>query len=138
MPGTNHDIEAGFLDNLSFSLRPAAADLLMHYRLKQLLQMQKEGAFPELTSRFDLTAAQWLTVINAVILSKISYFRIIPEMKDEHLKVLQYAASHALHQPGMSLIEIYKRTEQSYTYFSQFVLKMIEVKKIKAQLKKAK
>lgn len=137
MPGTNHELEAGFMDALSFSLRPAAADLLMHYRLRQLLNMRKEGPLPELTRRFDLTTQQWLKILDAVILSKISYFRITPDIKEEHLEILQKAAGFALHQPGMSLTEIYKRTEKNYTFFSQVILKMMEVKRIKAQLQKA-
>lgn len=136
MPGTNHDIEAGFLDNLSFSLRPAASDLLMHFRLKQLLEMRQSGPTEDLEKRFDLTLPQWFTVLDAVILTKISYFRIVPEMKTKHLDILQKAAGIALHQPGMGLDEIYRKTEQSYSYFSQTILKMLEVRRIKSQLRK--
>lgn len=136
MPGTNHEIESGFMDSLSFSLRPAATDLLMHYRLKQLLQIRKGGPYPELTRRFDLTPAQWLTVTDAVILTKLTYFQIHVDMTNEHLDLMHEAAANSLLHPGMSLQDMYQKTEMQYGYFAQFVLKLIEVRRLKENLKK--
>jgi hypothetical protein len=138
MPGTNHEIEPGFMDALSFSLRPAATDLLMHYRIKQLMEMKREGPYFEVKHRFELTPDQWNTVLNTVLLSKLSYFLITPEMKDEHLDLIQKIAGECLGQPGMSLKAILERTENSYTFFSQFILKIIEVKRLKQQIRRTK
>lgn len=134
MPGTNHSMETGFLDPLPNLLRPAAADLLQYYRLKQLVQMRKEGPFAELTGRFQLTSAQWFRALDAVILTKVTYFELYPEMDTRHIKLLLKTIGLALNEPGITLGELLKRAENRYLYFNEWLQKMVEINRYKIAL----
>jgi hypothetical protein len=85
MPGRNHTVEAGFLDALPASYRDAAADLLHFYRLSQLLDMRQNGVYPEVQNRFDLKPIQWFEILDAVILTKVSYFDVTTQMSPKHI-----------------------------------------------------
>lgn len=128
MPGRNHTVEAGFLDALPNSQRPAAADLLHYYRLKQLVEMRKNGVFPELLSRFELRDEQWLEALDAVILTKISYFDVSTNMSPRHINKLLEITAYALHRPGASLGEIYKQVEKDYAFFAGWLKQVHSVR----------
>lgn len=134
MPGTNHTMETGFLDPLPNMLRPAASDLLQYYRLKQLIEMRKEGPYPEVTQRFQLSTAQWFRALDAVILTKVTYFELFPEMKTEHIKLLLKAIGLAMNEPGITISELLKRSENRYMYFEEWLHKLVEVNRIKIAL----
>lgn len=134
MPGTNHSMETGFLDPLPNLLRPAAADLLQYYRLKQLIEMRKEGPYPELTQRFQLTTAQWFRALDAVILTKVTYFDLFPEIKTEHIKLLLKAIGLAMNEPGITINELLKRSENRYLYFEEWLKKLVEINRVKIAL----
>ncbi|MDX1795576.1 MAG: hypothetical protein R3219_02520 [Hydrogenovibrio sp.] len=131
MPGSNHQMESGFLDELPHSLRPAAADLLQNYRLKQLIEMRKEGPYPELAKRFHLKTPQWFQVLDAVLLSKISYFELSSNMRADHIRLLMKTIALATNEPDITLTDLLKKTEKRYTFFSDWIRKFIEINRSK-------
>lgn len=128
MPGRNHSVEAGFLESLPNSLRPAAADLLHYYRLSQLITMRKEGVFEDLKERFDLKELQWIQALDAVILTKVSYFDVSTLMTPKHINKLLEIAAFALHEPDASLGELYKRVEKDYVFFADWLKQVHDVR----------
>lgn len=128
MPGRNHTVEAGFLDALPNSQRDAAADLLHYYRLKQLVEMRLNGVYPELKQRFDLKTHQWLQSLDAVILTKVSYFDVTVHMSPKHINKLLEITAFALNEPGATLGEIYKRVEKDYSFFADWLKNVHEVR----------
>lgn len=134
MPGTNHNMESGFLDPIPHLLRPAATDLLQFYRLKQLIQMRKEGPYPELMNRFHLTTPQWFRVLDAVILTKVTYFELFQEMPTSHMKLLLKTIGLAMNEPDITLTEIHRRAENRYLYFTEWTQKLIEINRTRIAL----
>ncbi|QBZ83894.1 hypothetical protein GHNINEIG_01962 [Hydrogenovibrio crunogenus] len=128
MPGRNHSVEAGFLDALPNSLRPAAADLLHYYRLSQLIIMRKEGVDDDLKKRFDLKTMHWLQVLDAVILTKVSYFDVTTQMTPKHINKLLEITAFALHEPDATLSELIKRVEKDYVFFADWLKQVHEVR----------
>lgn len=128
MPGRNHSVEAGFLDSLPNSLRPAAADLLHYYRLSQLIKMRKEGVDDNLQQRFDLKTIQWFQALDAVILTKVSYFEVSTQMPPKHINKLLEITAFALHEPDATLSELYKRVEKDYVFFADWLKHVHEVR----------
>lgn len=128
MPGRNHPVEAGFLDTLPNSQRPAAADLLHYYRLKQLIEMRRQGVYPELQKRFDLKTTQWFEALDAVILTKVSYFDVTLQMSPRHINKLLEITAFALNDPGATIGEMYKRVEKDYTFFAGWIKNVHEVR----------
>lgn len=128
MPGRNHSVEAGFLDALPNSLRPAAADLLHYYRLSQLIMMRKEGVDDDLKKRFDLKTMHWLQVLDAVILTKVSYFDVTTQMTPKHINKLLEITAFALHEPDATLSELIKRVEKDYVFFADWLKQVHEVR----------
>lgn len=128
MPGRNHSVEAGFLDALPNSLRPAAADLLHYYRLSQLIKMRKEGVDDDLKKRFDLKITQWFQALDAVILTKVSYFEVSTQMSPKHINKLLEITAFALHEPDATLSELFKRVEKDYVFFADWLKQVHEVR----------
>ncbi|MBD3612757.1 MAG: hypothetical protein HUJ13_10185 [Hydrogenovibrio crunogenus] len=128
MPGRNHSVEAGFLDALPNALRPAAADLLHYYRLSQLIKMRKEGVDDDLKKHFDLKTIQWFQALDAVILTKVSYFEVSTQMTPKHINKLLEIAAFALHEPDATLSELLKRVEKDYVFFADWLKQVHEVR----------
>jgi len=138
MPGRNHTIEAGFLDELPVSLRATAADLLHYYRLKQLLEMHFKGVDGYLSNQFALSPTQWQKVLDAVILTKVSYFEVTPQMSPKHINRLIEITAFALHEPKPTLSGLYKQVERHYPYFASWLKKVQTVREEILKIAKAK
>lgn len=138
MPGRNHTIEAGFLDELPVSLRAPAADLLHFYRLKQLLDMHFNGVDDYLSKQFSLSPTEWQKVLDAVILTKVSYFEVTPQMSPKHINRLIEITAFALHEPKPTLAGLYKQVERHYPYFASWLKNIQHVREDILKIAKAK
>ncbi|KUJ72797.1 hypothetical protein [Thiomicrospira sp. WB1] len=121
MPGLNHTIEANFLDALSQNLRPAAMELLRDYRLRQMLDMLLDGPTSSIEQRYELDPTQWQELLEAVILTKVTYFEINPGMQHQHLKILIEIASYCLHQPHASISQLIEFTKKETPYMAEWL-----------------
>lgn len=131
MIGTNHMVEAGFMDKLPFTHRDAALDLLKFFRLKQLVEMRQTAPTLELRKRFNLTSDQWTEVLNAIILTKLSYFTISMSYPNTYINKLLEIAAYALGTPGSSLGEMYAKTEKEFPFFARWLKSAHDVKLLK-------
>ncbi len=138
MIGTNHTVESGFMDNLPFSLRDAAIDLLKFYRLKELILMYQTEPPLRVRNEFNLTSNQWQQTLRAVILTKVSYFTISPNFPNPYINKLLEIAAYALQTPDATLTEMYHQMEREYPYFARWLLNIHQVKLIKYKKLQAK
>lgn len=129
MPGRNHTIEVNFLDALQENARPAAMNLLHDHRLRQMLDMRLDGPSETLMQRHELTLDEWQTVLNAVILTKVSYFELSHKMSVRHLAKLIEIAAFCLNQPGASLLQLIDITKQNYPYMADWLKKALSIQK---------
>lgn len=134
MIGTNHSVEAGFMDKLPFTHRDAALDLLKFSRLKQLVDMRLTQPSQFLQDRFSLTPEHWNEVLNAVILTKLSYFTISPSYPNAYINKLLEIAAYALSLPGGSIGEMFSITEKEYPFFARWLKSAHDVKLLKYRL----
>lgn len=76
MLGSSHNVDPSFVNNLPLALRDPAAALIRISSLKTMLEMRNTPSCHFLYNDFSLSNNQWQTVLNATILTKISYFEI--------------------------------------------------------------
>ncbi|WP_157760800.1 hypothetical protein [Hydrogenovibrio halophilus] len=127
MPGMNHEFEANFLDELPPVTREAAASLLQFYRLRQLMDMRQFGPDKRMSEDFDLTPSQWNQVLDAVILTKVSYFVIDTSMPPKYIKKLLDIAGWALEEPETNLQQMKRLTQRNYPFFYDWLKKVESV-----------
>lgn len=135
MPGSNHDIDASFMDALPFSLREAALNLLRYSSLSQMLEMVRNEPSDYLGSQFSLTSQQWNQVLNAVILTKISYFQISLEFPDVYINKLLEIAAFSFGMSGSNPAELYQAMLNQHPVFAEWIKKSLMIKQQKTRLK---
>ncbi|SFR53629.1 hypothetical protein [Thiomicrospira sp. ALE5] len=120
MPGTSHQIELQFLNNLSFAASDAAQDLLTHETLKVLLKFLVDGPNEFYKKNHPkLTDLEWNKTFRAVILAKLSYFEINRYFTDQEIDKWFEIAQTAFEMPWESPVQMYKRVEHQYPYFAK-------------------
>ena len=119
------------MDRLPFTHRDAALDLLKFNRLKLLVEMRQTAPPMALRNRFLLTSEQWTETLDAVILTKLSYFTISLSYPNSYINKLLEIAAYALGKPGMSLAEMYAMTEKDYPYFARWLKSAHDIKLLK-------
>ncbi len=109
MPGSNHDVDPSFLDNLPLIIREPALDLIRFSGLKELLEIRLNGPSQKKKERHPaLSRAQWDQVLNAVILTKISYFQIQQHFPNRYIDKLLEILAFAYGMKGKNIGDIYQ------------------------------
>lgn len=134
MPGSNHDIDASFMDELPLSLRDAALDLIRYSSLSQMLEMVKSGPSQHLSNQFSLTPQQWNQVLNAVILTKVSYFQISLQFPNVYIDKLLEIAAFAYGMKGSNAAELYQSTLNEHPVFAEWVKNSVLIKQQKSRM----
>ena len=132
MPGSNHDVDASFMDNLPFSVRDAALHLIRNSSLKQMLEMVKNGPSERMKKNFHLTPQQWNQVLNAVILTKISYFQISLPFPNVYVDKLLEIAAFAYGMKGSNAAELHHAMLNEHPVFADWIKQCLLVKQQKA------
>jgi len=140
MPGSNHEVDATFMDALPFSVREPALDLIRFSSLKEMLDMHQNGPSNFLKNNFNLTEQQWNQVLNAVILTKISYFQISPLFPNVYIDKLIEIAAFAYGMKGANAAELYQAMLNEHPETAEWIKQCLLVKQQKAriQMNKAK
>ncbi|WP_051640779.1 hypothetical protein [Thiomicrorhabdus sp. Milos-T2] len=128
MPGSNHDIDASFMDALPFSVRAAAADLIRYSSLKDMLSFKLEGPSEFLKDRFPLSEDQWSAVLDAVILTKISYFKIEVNFPNRYIDKLIEIACYARGLSANDPMELYQSVLSEHPSFARWIKTAIQTK----------
>lgn len=134
MPGSNHDIDASFMDALPISVREAATDLIRYSSLKDMLSYKLEGPSEFLKDRFPLSADQWSAVLNAVILTKISYFKIEVHFPNRYIDKLIEIACYARGLPTNNPMDLYQSVLSEHPNFANWIKTAIQIKQANIRL----
>lgn len=138
MPGTNHETESAFMNELPLNLRDAAVDALHNYRLRQLIEMKTQGPADFLTRTFpEVTRSQWLQIFDAVILTKVSYFRPDITFPVKYIDKLIEIIVHSCHDDSSNIRTIYQKSLKEYPFFANWIKKSLEVRQKKIKLLQA-
>jgi hypothetical protein len=136
MPGTNHQIESQFLDNLSFSARNAAEDMLTHDTLKKFIQYKDHGVNDFYKKKYpSISELEWNKTARSVILTKLSYFEINTYFTNQEIDKWLEIAQDAFEIPRGNPLTLYKMVENKYPTFSKVVKTALLIKQ--QRLKKA-
>lgn len=133
MPGSNHDVDASFMDALPFSVRDAALELIRFSSLKQMLEMLQNGPNEFMKNNFSLTQQQWNQVLNTVILTKISYFQISPLFPNVYIDKLIEIAAFVSGRKGANAAELYQAMLNDHPVFAEWIKNCLLVKQQKAR-----
>ena len=128
MPGSNHDLDPRFMDALPISVRDAGLELIRLYTLEQMLELRVNGVSDFLRNRFKLNEDQWLNVLNAVIITKVSYFQIELHFPNRYIDKLIEIACFANAMPTKDPIELYNSMLTNHPQFSEWIKNAIQVK----------
>lgn len=128
MPGSNHDIDATFMDALPLAVRDAALDLIRFASLKEMLDYRVNGVSEFHQNKFKLTEAQWVSTLNAVILTKVSYFEIELNFPNRYIDKLIEIAAYAYGLQKLDPIELYQAMLSEHPKFAAWLKKAIQVK----------
>lgn len=105
-------LATSFMENLTISQRNAAMEVFNFSSLKEMLKFRLEGPDELLETRYKLNTEQWNEVFNAVILTKLSYFKLRYGFPNVYLDRLLEISGFCLgfpHNDAKTLAEIVKR-----------------------------
>lgn len=125
-------IEIFFMNALPFSVREASIKLLKNFMLDELMAMRLDQHPQEKSAEFNLTTEQWEITLNNVVLTKLTYFSIHPQLPKVYLLKLISIAAFALDKPGANVNELIEHVDQDATIMHAWL------KNIKAALPRAK
>ncbi len=129
MPGTSHDVDPTFMDNLPLSIRAPALDLIRFSSLKELLTIRLDG--PSQFSKEQhptLSRDQWNRVLDAVILTKVSYFQIEQHFPNRYIDKLIEIAAFAYGMKGENIGELYKALIHDHPQMAEWIKNALLVK----------
>lgn len=128
MPGSNHDIDPTFMDALPLAVRDAALDLIRFSSLKQMLEYRTNGPSEFLKKKFKLDEHQWMMTLNAVILTKVSYFDIQLHFPNRYIDKLIEIAAFASGQIQVDPIELYHNNANEHPKFANWLKNALQIK----------
>lgn len=133
MPGSSHEVDATFMDELPFSVRDPALDLIRYAALKDMVKMRLNGPSLFYQDRYRLSRPQWDLLLNAVILTKISYFQINAYFPNTYIDKLIEIAAFAAGKKGASAMELYQDMVLDHPVFAEWLKSCMLVKQQKAR-----
>lgn len=128
MPGSNHDVDASFMDALPISLRDAGLELIRFFSLEEMLDMRLNGPTEFLQSNFNLNQEQWNTVLNTVIITKVSYFQVELHFPNRYIDKLIEIACFARGLTSNNPVDLYQSTLADHPQFAEWVKNAIQIK----------
>ena len=128
MPGNNHDVVASFMEALPLPVREAATDLICYASLKDMLKIRQEGPTDFLQNRFNLSPVQWQQVVNAVIMTKVSYFQIDLHFPNRYIDKLIEIACYAHGMPSNNPMDLYQSVLSDHPSFAMWIKNAIQIK----------
>ncbi|MDG6777190.1 hypothetical protein QCB44_00575 [Thiomicrorhabdus sp. zzn3] len=133
MPGSSHEVDPTFMDELPLSVRDPALDMIRYATLKEMLLMRINGPTSYYRERYSLSEEQWTLVLNAVLLTKISYFQITMDFPNAYIDKLLEIAAFAAGLPGQDAAGLYKAMVNDHPMFADWIKRCLIVKQQKAR-----
>ncbi len=129
MPGSSHDVDPSFMDTLALSIREPALDLIRFSSLKELLTIRLDG--PSQLSKEqhpNLTREQWNKILNAVILTKVSYFQIQLHFPNRYIDKLIEITAFAYGMKGENIGDLYQALIHDHSQMAAWIKNALQVK----------
>lgn len=126
-------LATSFLDGLPVSHRNAAMEIFNFSSLKQMLIMRLEGPDEVLTKRFTFKPEEWIAILNAVILTKLSYFKVRFGFPTLYLNRLIEISGFCLGFPNSDAKSMIEIVQREHPVFAEW-LKQVEMVKRQNQL----
>lgn len=126
-------LATSFFDNLPLAHRNAAMEIFNFASLKQMLEMRLEGPDEVLERRYSLKKEQWTEVFDAVILTKLSYFKVRFGFPTIYLDRLVEIAGFCLGFPNIDAQNLVLIVQREHPVFADW-LKQIDAVKRQNQL----
>lgn len=133
MPGSSHDVDPSFMDAVPLAMRDPALDMIRYASLREMLLMRQEGPSDYYRNKYSLTPSQWQFVLNAVILTKVSYFQITTDFPDAYIDKLVEIAAYAHGVPGSRAQDLYQMMLNDHPIFANWLKTCLVVKQQKAR-----
>ncbi len=131
------NLATSFLDNLPLAHRNVAMEIFNFSSLKQMLEMRLQGPDEILEKRHSLKTEQWTEVFDAVILTKLSYFKVRFGFPTIYLNRLVEIAGFCLGFPNVDAHNLALIVQREHPAFADW-LKQIDAVKRQNQLYKRK
>jgi hypothetical protein len=129
MPGSSHDVDPSFMDNLPLPLRDPALDFIRYSGLKELLTMRLEGPSQFLKEQYPaLTADQWNKILDAVILTKVSYFELEVKFPNRYIDKLIEIIAFAYNMKSEGITELYQALINDHPQMAAWIKKALLIK----------
>lgn len=129
MPGSSHDVDPSFMDTLTLSLREPALDLIRFSSLKELLTIRLEGPSQLAKEQYPtLTRDEWNKTLNAVILTKVSYFQVQLHFPNRYIDKLLEITAFAYGMKGESIGELYQALSHDHSQMAAWIKNALLVK----------
>lgn len=114
-------IEIFYMNALPFPVRDAAVSLLKTYMLDELMRMRLDQVDPELAEQFQLNPEQWENALNMVVLTKLTYFNIHPQLPKSYLQKLVKIAAFALDKPKHNVQQLLDEIDPDATILCEWL-----------------
>jgi hypothetical protein len=122
MPGSSHDVDPSFMDTLALSIREPALDLIRFSSLKELLTIRLDGPSQLLKEQYPtLTREHWNQLLNAVILTKVSYFQVQLHFPNRYIDKLIEITAFAYGMKGESIGELYQALIHDHSQMAAWI-----------------
>lgn len=129
MPGSSHDVDPSFMDTLALSIREPALDLIRFSSLKELLTIRLDGPSQILKEQYPtLTRDEWNKTLNAVILTKVSYFQVQLHFPNRYIDKLIEITAFAYGMKGESIGELYQALIHDHPQMAAWIKNALLVK----------
>jgi hypothetical protein len=129
MPGSSHDVDPSFMDTLALSLREPALDFIRFSGLKELLTIRLEGPCQRSKEQFPiLTRDEWNKLLDAVILTKVSYFQVQLHFPNRYIDKLIEITAFAYGMKGEGIGELYQALIHDHPQMAAWIKNALQIK----------
>jgi len=118
-------IEIYFMNNLPTSLRKVAQQLYLQENLDTLVEYRLQQVSDDYLQMYSLTEEQWALLLNALILTKLSQFRIGGHLSDAILLQIRFLVKLSLDMQEASDSDVEQYLQLNTKTFSVWYSKLL-------------
>lgn len=120
-------VEAVFMNELSFPLRPAAQDLYIKENLDSLVKMRFQQVSEQYQAKYPLTEEQWRVVLNTLILTQLSQFTLGKHISKDSREQLIFLVAMVLDMQDASTEEVLEFLEEKAKVLATWYVKLLKL-----------
>jgi len=120
-------LEINFMNNLSPSLRRVAGEVYLRMAVDELVACRLQESYEDCHEPANLNAVQWVEILDALILTKISQLKLGKHLTIEQLSQLNYIVRLSLKMQEKSVAETVGYLEENAKTFSEWYKTLIKL-----------